>query len=91
MTPPAEPSDDASEAAVPEGALAGLMTRIRAKYRLVCSLVGVKPRLTVRNTAQGDVMADNAPVDAASGIEGASNNKGNQEAGPQVDSRLLQF
>ncbi|KAJ9108239.1 hypothetical protein QFC19_002487 [Naganishia cerealis] len=96
ITPPTE-MDESADTAVGEGDLAGLMTRIRAKYRLVCSLVGVKPRLAVKNTVEGDVMADNnAAVDSSSGIEGvsmlpSSNADRNQDAGPQIDSRLLQF
>ncbi|KAJ9114085.1 hypothetical protein QFC22_005905 [Naganishia vaughanmartiniae] len=104
ITPPAEtPSSPTFEErstteptaspTVAEGDLAGLMTRIRAKYRLVCSLIGAKPRLTVRNTAVGDVMADTeAGNEGSSGVDGATGGSGrNQEAGPPVDSRLLQF
>ncbi|KAJ9093852.1 hypothetical protein QFC21_006225 [Naganishia friedmannii] len=99
ITPPAEPSpsptptptpedDPLAEpaAAVPEGDLAGLMTRIRAKYRLVCSLVGVKPRLTVRNTAEGDVMADTTATDVVQGSSGVERvvggSSGKLETGP---------
>ncbi|KAJ9098928.1 hypothetical protein QFC20_005843 [Naganishia adeliensis] len=38
--------------------LPSLITRIRAKYRLICSTLGVKPRLVVRQSVEGDVMAD---------------------------------
>jgi hypothetical protein len=63
--------------------LPSLITRIRAKYRLICSTLGVKPRLVVRQSVEGDVMADRGE---AEGVEAV------QEDRPMgVDSRLLQF
>lgn len=65
--------------------LPSLITRIRAKYRLICSTLGVKPRLVVRQSVEGDVMADRGE---AQGVEAPQ--EGDQPMGG-VDSRLLQF
>ncbi|KAI5450095.1 hypothetical protein NCC49_003722 [Naganishia albida] len=63
--------------------LPSLITRIRAKYRLICSTLGTKPRLAVRQSVDGDVMADRGET------EGVDSAHDGQPMG--VDSRMLQF
>lgn len=65
--------------------LPSLITRIRAKYRLICSTLGVKPRLVVRQSVEGDVMADRGDVQGVEAPQGGDQSMGG------VDSRLLQF
>lgn len=69
--------------------LPALITRIRAKYRLICSTLGVKPRLVVRQSAEGDVMADRG--DDSQGIEVVPAAEDRDQPMNGVDSRLLQF
>lgn len=70
--------------------LPALITRIRAKYRLICSALGVKPRLVVRQSVEGDVMQDRGDEGGMmQGVEGVEGKDGGMQA--VTDSRLLQF
>jgi hypothetical protein len=74
--------------------LPSLITRIRAKYRLICSALGVKPRLAVRQSVEGDVMQDRGTDDGAmEGVEGVDGRGEGKMEGIQgvTDGRLLQF
>jgi hypothetical protein len=74
--------------------LPSLITRIRAKYRLICSALGVKPRLAVRQSVEGDVMQDRGVDDGAmEGMEGVDGRGEGKTEGIQgvTDGRLLQF
>jgi hypothetical protein len=79
------PPDDLSPTADTETAdLAANLERIRARYRLLCSSLGIRPRLATASTKDGDVdeIGEGGVGGIVQGIEGPM--KG-------VDTRLLRF
>lgn len=54
LSSPDSPEDDSSEASSNEPDLSALLERIRARYKLTCSSLGVRPRLTAAKMTDAD-------------------------------------
>ncbi|CED82847.1 Uncharacterized conserved protein [Phaffia rhodozyma] len=76
-----------STAASPEVDISALLERIRAKYKLVCSSLGIRPRL-VEATMPSVNNVDDAGFDGASGIDTPRESQtGTEESGSRAGSR----
>jgi len=90
-----EPSQQASTAANTEIDLPALLSSIRARYRLLCSSLNVRPRLTTAPNKDGQLLADGVDV---AGVGAATNDSATEGVvqgieGPMkgVDTRQLRF
>lgn len=94
---PSAPAADTEGITNPESAdaddqdLAALTSSIRARYRLLCTALGARPRLMAAPAASGD--SAQAGQDEAEGVERAGGAMVEGIEGPMkgVDTRLLKF